>query len=121
MKKAKKVQAVQTIKIDWELDDAEFLGWDKAPHQGTYWVKGDGEDGKRYSGYLTIVFHGERDEDIVGVEDIEEIYPSPIRNDSIKFAVRLTDDDKYDPNQVHMVTGNELLDYLTRKGKKNNE
>ncbi len=71
--------------------------------------------------HLTIVFHGERDEDIVGVEDIEEIYPSPIRNDSIKFAVRLTDDDKYDPNQVHMVTGNELLDYLTRKGKKNNE
>ena len=35
-----------------------------------------------------------------------------------RIPVRLTDDDRYDPNQVHMVTPEELLEYLMRKCKK---
>ena len=38
-----------------------------------------------------------------------------------KIPIKITDDKNYDPKQVHMVTGQELLDYLIGKSRKNQE
>jgi len=122
MKKAKKTMIIDSHrKIDWDIEDADFLGWDEAPHQGTYWAKGEDDKGNRYSGYLTIVYFGHDDQEVVDIEDIEPIYEGDPTAKTHKFPIQITDDSKYDPKQVHMVTGQELLAYLVKKGKKNNE
>lgn len=58
--------------IQWRKEEADFLGWDEAPHQATYEVPGSDGCGQHYTCLMTIVWYNLPGEEIISIADIEK-------------------------------------------------